>query len=83
MFAGPNGSGKSELKKYLPNSLLGVYLNPDEIERNARLLELAMFQPTGKPALSLGCQAPRVDGAFALGNSLRQKTAGYKAGRSM
>jgi predicted ABC-type ATPase len=32
MFAGPNGSGKSVLKSYLPASLLGVYLNPDEIE---------------------------------------------------
>lgn len=32
MFAGPNGSGKSVLKSYLPKPLLGVYLNPDEIE---------------------------------------------------
>ena len=34
MFAGPNGSGKSVLKSFLPESLLGVYLNPDEIEAN-------------------------------------------------
>jgi predicted ABC-type ATPase len=34
MFAGPNGSGKSTLKTYLPPPLLGVYLNPDEIERS-------------------------------------------------
>jgi predicted ABC-type ATPase len=33
MFAGPNGSGKSTLKSYLPRELLGVYLNPDEIEQ--------------------------------------------------
>jgi predicted ABC-type ATPase len=33
MFAGPNGSGKSTLKSYLPKELLGVYLNPDEIEQ--------------------------------------------------
>ena len=32
MFAGPNGSGKSTLKTVLPAELLGVYLNPDEIE---------------------------------------------------
>jgi predicted ABC-type ATPase len=32
MFAGPNGSGKSTLKSYLPLALLGVYLNPDEME---------------------------------------------------
>lgn len=36
MFAGPNGSGKSVLKSYLPESLLGVYLNPDEIEASVR-----------------------------------------------
>ena len=34
MFAGPNGSGKSTLKSILPKSLLGVYLNPDEIEQD-------------------------------------------------
>jgi predicted ABC-type ATPase len=33
MFAGPNGSGKSTLKSVLPKVLLGVYLNPDEIEQ--------------------------------------------------
>ncbi len=33
MFAGPNGSGKSTLKSYLPPPLLGVYLNPDDIEQ--------------------------------------------------
>ena len=32
MFAGPNGSGKSTLKTVLPPELLGVSLNPDEIE---------------------------------------------------
>ncbi|WP_221305454.1 zeta toxin family protein [Prosthecobacter dejongeii] len=32
MFAGPNGSGKSTIKSLLPEKLLGVYLNPDEIE---------------------------------------------------
>ena len=36
MFAGPNGSGKSRLKSYLPKELLGVYLNPDEIELQIR-----------------------------------------------
>lgn len=34
MFAGPNGSGKSVLKSYLSPKLLGVYLNPDEIQRD-------------------------------------------------
>ena len=36
MFAGPNGSGKSALKSVLPPELLGVYLNPDEIEAQIR-----------------------------------------------
>ena len=36
MFAGPNGSGKSTLKSVLPKELLGIYLNPDEIEREIR-----------------------------------------------
>jgi predicted ABC-type ATPase len=33
MFAGPNGSGKSTIKSVVPPELLGVYLNPDDIER--------------------------------------------------
>jgi predicted ABC-type ATPase len=36
MFAGPNGSGKSVLKSHLPAELLGIYLNPDEIEASIR-----------------------------------------------
>ncbi len=36
MFAGPNGSGKSTLKSYLTPKLLGVYLNPDEMEMEIR-----------------------------------------------
>ncbi len=37
VFAGPNGSGKSTLKSVLPQKLLGVYLNPDDIERDIRV----------------------------------------------
>lgn len=33
MFAGPNGSGKSTIKEVIPFELLGVYINPDEIEK--------------------------------------------------
>ena len=36
MFAGPNGSGKSTIKSVLPPELLGVYLNPDDIEEDIR-----------------------------------------------
>ena len=33
MFAGPNGSGRSAIKSVVPPQLLGVYLNPDEMEK--------------------------------------------------
>ncbi len=36
MFAGPNGSGKSTLKSIIPAELLGIYVNPDEIEKEIR-----------------------------------------------
>lgn len=36
MFAGPNGSGKSTLKTVLRPDLLGIYLNPDDIEKDIR-----------------------------------------------
>ena len=32
MFAGPNGSGKSTIKSLLSAELLGVYINPDDIQ---------------------------------------------------
>lgn len=34
MFAGPNGSGKSTIKSVVPPGLLGVYLNPDEMQKD-------------------------------------------------
>lgn len=33
MFAGSNGSGKSTLNSVISKELLGVYINPDEIEK--------------------------------------------------
>ncbi len=56
MFAGPNGSGKSTLKSYLPEKLLGVYLNPDEIEQTIRhqgFLDFAAYdlKPDGREVL--------------------------------
>lgn len=36
MFAGPNGSGKSTIKEVIPPAWLGVYVNPDEIEKAIR-----------------------------------------------
>ncbi len=46
MFAGPNGSGKSTMKSVLRRELLGVYINPDEIEAEIRqydFLDLSRF----------------------------------------
>ena len=36
MFAGPNGWGKSTIKSVFSPELLGVYINPDEIEDEIR-----------------------------------------------
>lgn len=36
MFAGPNGSGKSTIKEQIPANLIGIYINADEIEKEAR-----------------------------------------------
>ena len=36
MFAGPNGSGKSTVKSVIDASLLGFYINPDDIEKSIR-----------------------------------------------
>lgn len=47
MFAGPNGSGKSTMKEVIPPELLGVYVNPDDIEkawRQSGCIDLSMFK---------------------------------------
>ncbi|MBF0136788.1 MAG: zeta toxin family protein [Magnetococcales bacterium] len=53
MFAGPNGSGKSTIKSVIHPELLGVYINPDDIEKDIRecgFLDLKRYQvATDKP----------------------------------
>ncbi|BDB20847.1 hypothetical protein cym2001_42120 [Pseudomonas sp. CYM-20-01] len=47
VFAGPNGSGKSTMKSAIPSNLIGIYINPDEIEKAAKergRLEFSDFQ---------------------------------------
>lgn len=46
MFAGPNGSGKSTINSVIHSRLLGLYINPDEIEKGLRIgsLSLTNFQ---------------------------------------
>ena len=36
IFAGPNGSGKSSIQSVIGRDLLGVYINPDDIEKSIR-----------------------------------------------
>jgi len=36
MFAGPNGSGKSTIKSVIRPELLGLFINPDELEKEVR-----------------------------------------------
>lgn len=46
MFAGPNGSGKSTIKAVIRPELLGIYVNPDEIEAEIKkfdFLDLAAY----------------------------------------
>ncbi len=46
MFAGPNGSGKSSIQSVIGRELLGVYINPDDIEKSMdkRVLEMKTGQ---------------------------------------
>ncbi len=46
MFAGPKGSGNSTIKSVIRSELLGIYINPDDIEEGFRLqsfLDLGTF----------------------------------------
>jgi len=47
MFAGPNGSGKSTLKSVIDAHLIGVYINPDEIEKEILLYDFLDFDCYG------------------------------------
>jgi predicted ABC-type ATPase len=45
MFAGPNGSGKSTMKSVIKSELLGIYVNPDDIEREILKMDFLDLQP--------------------------------------
>lgn len=47
MFAGPNGSGKSSIKSVIRNEILGVYINPDEIEAEIRKFDFLNLSDFG------------------------------------
>jgi predicted ABC-type ATPase len=50
MFAGPNGSGKSTIKSVIRPELLGIYINPDDIENEFRLQGLLDLEAFGVSA---------------------------------
>ncbi len=45
MFAGPNGSGKSTMKSVIKAELLGIYVNPDEIEQEIQKMDFLDLKP--------------------------------------
>ncbi len=47
MFAGPNGSGKSTIKEVINKELLGIYINPDEIEKEIKQFDYLDFDHYG------------------------------------
>jgi predicted ABC-type ATPase len=54
MFAGPNGSGKSTFKSIIRRELLGIYINPDDIEKDMRdygFVDLAAYSVSTKVSL--------------------------------
>lgn len=54
VFAGPNGSGKSTLKSVLPAKLLGIYLNPDDIEARIQSTGILDFANLGIADAAIG-----------------------------
>lgn len=63
MFAGPNGSGKSTFKSMIPRELLGIYINPDEIEKEILRddfldLERYLVKTTAKEILDFFISSP-------------------------
>ena len=47
IFAGPNGSGKSTIKDVINEELLGIYINPDEIEKEIQERDFLDLIPFG------------------------------------
>ena len=68
MFAGPNGSGKSTIKGVIEPELLGVYINPDDIEKEIcrfDFLDLAAYgvETTAEEVLPFFQQSPFLEAA--------------------
>ena len=71
MFAGPNGSGKSTFKSIIRPELLGIYINPDEIEKeicDRGFLDLQSYQvtTTAKEVIDFFIHSPLLKAADLL-----------------
>jgi predicted ABC-type ATPase len=71
MFAGPNGSGKSTFKSIIRPELLGIFINPDEIEKQIRdydFLDLESYEveSTEKEILDFFSNSPLLKTADLL-----------------
>lgn len=74
MFAGPNGSGKSTFKSIIRSELLGIFINPDEIEKQIRdydFLDLESYQveSTEKEILDFFINSPFLKSLDAVDNA--------------
>ncbi len=67
MFAGPNGSGKSTLTAAINPRLLGVYVNPDEIEKT-----IVRFGFLDLSAYGVVCDAEEILSFFRTSSLLKK-----------
>ncbi len=77
MFAGPNGSGKSTIKSFINSELLGVYINPDDIQyqiQNEGFVDFSIYKiTTAEEEISL----------FITQSSLAEKAALTKLSKQL
>ncbi len=71
MFAGPNGSGKSTFKSIIRPELLGIFINPDEIEKDMQQYDFLDFghyqiQTTEEEVLDFFINSPLLKAADLL-----------------
>ena len=71
IFAGPNGSGKSTFKSTIRPELLGISINPDEIEKEMQQYDFSDFdhyqiQTTEEEVLDFFINSPLLKEAYLL-----------------